>query len=72
MYNHHSSQVHGGFTMYTRIVDRNVYYVDEEPYNSNIKCVHTEQGWYVELSFSDGGHDVYGPYYSKEEASNVF
>ena len=56
----------------TTIVDRSVYYVEEITYQSTFECDHDEEGWYVELSFSDGGYDVYGPYHSKEEASNVF
>jgi len=58
--------------MYTRVIDRSVYYVDEYAYETQMDCDHDEEGWYVELSFSDGGYDVYGPYHSKEEASCVF
>ena len=56
----------------TSIIDRSVYYIDEYAYETTFECDHDEEGWYVELSFSDGGYDVYGPYHSKEEASNVF
>lgn len=58
--------------MYTRVIDRSVYYVDDFGYQTAFECDHEEEGWYVELSFSDGGYDVYGPYHSKEEASCVF
>ena len=58
--------------MYASIIDRSVYYIDEYAYETTFECDHDEEGWYVELSFSDGGYDVYGPYHSKEEASNVF
>jgi len=54
------------------IVDKLIYYIDEYAYESAFNCDHEEEGWYVELSYSDGGLDVYGPYHSKEEASNVF
>jgi hypothetical protein len=54
--------------MYTRLLDRSIYYVDDEPQNP----VYDEKGWYVELSFSDGGYDVFGPYTSKEDAKSVF
>lgn len=54
--------------MYAQIIDKNVYHTDE----TTFACDHDEQGWYVELSFSDGGYDVYGPYITKEDAINVF
>ena len=54
--------------MYTRLLDRSIYYVDDEPKDP----VYDEKGWYVELSFSDGGYDVFGPYTSKEAAKSVF
>ena len=54
------------------VIKRSVYYVDQFAYETQFECHHNEEGWYVELSYSDGGHDVYGPYNSKEEASNVF
>lgn len=57
--------------MYTRVIDRNVYYIDDA-YETQFECDHDEEGWYVELSFSDGGYDIFGPYHTKEEASSVF
>ena len=54
------------------VIERTVYYVDHFEYETQFECDHDEEGWYVELSYSDGGFDVYGPYNSKEEASNVF
>ncbi len=58
--------------MYAQIIDKNVYHTDEISYGTSFECDHDEQGWYVELSFSDGGYDVYGPYITKEDAINVF
>jgi len=58
--------------MYTRVIDTNVYHIDEVFYETEFECDHDEEGWYVEVSFSDGGYDVYGPYKSKEDAFSVF
>ena len=58
--------------MYTRVIGKNVYHIDEISYETQFDCDHDEEGWYVELSFSDGGYDVYGPYKSKEDATRVF
>ncbi len=54
--------------MYAKIIERNVYHLDK----TTFECDHDEQGCYVELSFSDVGYDVYGPYITKEDAINVF
>lgn len=58
--------------MYTRVIDRSIYYIDDDAYETQFECDHDEEGWYVELSFSDGGYDIFGPYNTKEEASSVF
>jgi len=58
--------------MYARIIDRSVYRIDYVSYETAFECDHDEEGWYIELSFSDGNYDVYGPYKTKEDASNVF
>ena len=47
--------------MYARIIDRSVYHIDCVSYETAFECDHDEEGWYVELSFSDGNHDVTDP-----------
>jgi len=53
------------------VIERSVYYVDQFEDETLFEYDHDEVGWYVELCYSDGGYDVYGPYNSKEEATNV-
>ena len=45
-------------TMSITVIERTVYYVDHFEYETQFECDHDEEGWYVELSYSDGGFDV--------------
>lgn len=46
------------------VLDTYVYFIAE----SDLSEFRDEPGWYSDVSYSDGGVDVFGPYDSEEDA----
>jgi hypothetical protein len=49
------------------ITEKISYYINED----NLSDFHTETGYYVDLIYSDGSIDTYGPYDSEEESKSL-
>lgn len=50
-----------------KITGKRVYYISE----SDISDFHDEVGYYVDLEYSDGSFDTFGPYDDKQEANSI-
>jgi hypothetical protein len=50
-----------------QIVDKRVYQITE----ADISEFHEEEGWYVDITYSDEKVDTYGPYNTHELASSA-
>ncbi len=54
------------------IIDKKVFYVSyEDLINNSYEEKYDEEGWYVEVSFSDGNYDIFGPFRNKVAARNL-
>jgi hypothetical protein len=55
------------------IIDKKVFYISHKDLNNNsYKEQYDEDGWYVEVSFSDGNYDIFGPFKNKVAARNLY
>lgn len=49
------------------ITERRVYFISQD----DISEFHDEVGYYVDIEYSDGSYDTFGPYDTKQEAKQV-
>jgi hypothetical protein len=50
-----------------KITEKRVYYIAK----NDISDFHDEVGYYVDLEYSDGSYDTFGPYDSKHQALSL-
>jgi len=50
-----------------KITGKRVYFISE----NDISDFHDEVGYYVDLEYSDGSFDTFGPYDDKKEANSI-
>lgn len=49
------------------IINTRPYYISE----NDISDFHDEVGYYLDIEYSDGSYDTYGPYDTEKEAKSV-
>jgi len=53
--------------MQVSITEKRIYFISKK----DLSAFHDEVGFYVDLEYSDGSYDTFGPFDTQEEAKTV-